>query len=606
MSIIETHTIDCVHHCNHSSKRKFDDYGSIFDDDDDYAADFLVRMKKDELKAVNSSAALAAKAPSRVSDARPESHASHARAASQSESTRSASRLQFFVRMISKGNTVVMNAFPQDTVKSIHERIETMTGIPVIEQCLIYRGKQLQWEQTLQESSVQNDANLHMVGRMRSTTHPQAWQVIDDMVSLVWRLCKGEAVHDSLKIIKGLITSYLNMAPRSDNEFATAYFNILLSSNAPAVLVMLYVSPSVSNKERADCSVKHFLNSCKTSLNKALHGQCARVVLELCSLLRRVGCDDDLYMAARSTFASLLENVAVSYCSRNGKGGILLQDICPFVRELADKLLRDLDWSMDCATNMGPSLSDMIDFTAFLTPVRNGIAKLQASKGSVKDDEKPCDELLFAEEVDNLHLIFIQLLSKMNECLRCMEECLGNKELGAGDFPYSAWSQYLSILKELYQISKLFDGAEEKFWKVLKHRRHMLCLLIVQYAKRTDDNQWILEHKGVTNFEARRHLAMMLFPELKEEYEELHEMLIDRSQLLVESFNYIRQADPEALHAGLFMEFKNEEATGPGVLREWFFLVCQAIFNPQNALFVACPNDRRRFFPNPGKFHLEL
>ena len=48
------------------------------------------------------------------------------------------------------------------------------------------------------------------------------------------------------------------------------------------------------------------------------------------------------------------------------------------------------------------------------------------------------------------------------------------------------------------------------------------------------------------------------------------------------------------------MDFTNEEATGPGVLREWFFLVCQEIFNPQNALFVACPNDRRRFFPNPG------
>lgn len=52
------------------------------------------------------------------------------------------------------------------------------------------------------------------------------------------------------------------------------------------------------------------------------------------------------------------------------------------------------------------------------------------------------------------------------------------------------------------------------------------------------------------------------------------------------------------------MEFKNEEATGPGVLREWFFLVCQALFNPQNALFVPCPNDRRRFYPNHGKFPL--
>ncbi|KAK8974049.1 hypothetical protein V6N11_064538, partial [Hibiscus sabdariffa] len=115
--------------------------------------------------------------------------------------------------------------------------------------------------------------------------------------------------------------------------------------------------------------------------------------------------------------------------------------------------------------------------------------------------------------------------------------------------------------------------------------------------------------KDVTDFESRRHLAMMMFPEVKEDYEELHEMLIDRSQILSESFEYIARADPESLHAGLFMEFKNEEATGPGVLREWFFLVCQAIFNPENALFVPCSNDRRRFFPNPASrvdpLHLE-
>ncbi|KAG6392383.1 hypothetical protein SASPL_146600 [Salvia splendens] len=50
-----------------------------------------------------------------------------------------------------------------------------------------------------------------------------------------------------------------------------------------------------------------------------------------------------------------------------------------------------------------------------------------------------------------------------------------------------------------------------------------------------------------------------------------------------------------------FLAFKNEEPTGPGVLREWVFLVCQAIFNPQKALFVACSNDHRRFYPSAGK-----
>ncbi|KAK2369436.1 protein MICRORCHIDIA [Trifolium repens] len=53
-----------------------------------------------------------------------------------------------------------------------------------------------------------------------------------------------------------------------------------------------------------------------------------------------------------------------------------------------------------------------------------------------------------------------------------------------------------------------------------------------------------MKQRYATNFETRRHLAMMIFPEVKEDYEELHEMLIDRSQLLTESFEYIARDDP--------------------------------------------------------------
>lgn len=505
----------------------------------------------------------------------------------------------------------MMQAFPEDSVKSIHERIQSMKGIPLFEQRLIYRGKQLQWEQTLAECSIQNDANLQLVGRMRSTEHPQAWQVINDMVSLVYRLCCGETVHDSLKTIKGLITSYLNMTPRIDNDSASGYFQIFMSSSAPAVLVMLYVSPYAGNKDCADSSVRHFLSSCRTTLSKALHGQCARVVLEFCKLLRRVGCQDPLYLYCRSAFGSLLETAGVSYAasaSGNVKGLVSIQDIFPFVRDLASSLLRDLDLSMVSPTAVGPLSNDVGDFSAFLMPLRTGIKEQQAVKNAMPQDKRHKD-LLLAEEIEHLHGLYIQLLNKIDQCLQKMDQNLTGREMMEGDNLYPAWSHYLSILKELYQISKLYDGAEEKLWSILTRQRSVLCLLIVRYAKRTDEHQWILEHRCVTNFESRRHLAMMMFPEVKEDYEELHEMLIDRSQLLTESFEYIARAEPESLHAGLFMEFKNEEATGPGVLREWFLLVCQAIFNPQNALFVACPNDQRRFFPNPASkvhpLHLE-
>lgn len=40
-------------------------------------------------------------------------------------------------------------------------------------------------------------------------------------------------------------------------------------------------------------------------------------------------------------------------------------------------------------------------------------------------------------------------------------------------------------------------------------------------------------------------------------------MLINRSELLT-SFRYIAKIELESMHAGLFMDLKNEKATGPG------------------------------------------
>ncbi|KAK1291513.1 E3 ubiquitin-protein ligase UPL5 [Acorus calamus] len=57
------------------------------------------------------------------------------------------------------------------------------------------------------------------------------------------------------------------------------------------------------------------------------------------------------------------------------------------------------------------------------------------------------------------------------------------------------------------------------------------------------------------------------------------------------------------LCAGILVEFENELALGPRVLREWFCQVFQELFNPGNALFIASPIDWRRFFPNPEQIH---
>ncbi|KAK9267267.1 hypothetical protein L1049_009689 [Liquidambar formosana] len=122
-------------------------------------------MRKDEPNAVHSSsnATQSAVVQARVPDVRSLSCTAFARG----QSSRSVSRLQFFVRMISEGNTLVVQANSEDTVRSLHERIQVITGIPVIEQRLIYRGKQLQWEQSLADCSIQNDAGLQLVAGCR-------------------------------------------------------------------------------------------------------------------------------------------------------------------------------------------------------------------------------------------------------------------------------------------------------------------------------------------------------------------------------------------------------------------------------------------------------
>ncbi|GLU15657.1 hypothetical protein SLE2022_321300 [Rubroshorea leprosula] len=157
-----------------SSKRKFDDCPPTFDEDDDDST-LTDRMRKDDHHhhyhdtnyhdANHSIHYPLSSAASAATDLTFDYRASCSSFPSSS-STSSSPRLQFLIRMLSEGNTIVVHANSKDTVKSLHERILVMTGIPVFEQRLI----------------------LHLVGRMRSTDHHQAWQAIENMISAVRRL----------------------------------------------------------------------------------------------------------------------------------------------------------------------------------------------------------------------------------------------------------------------------------------------------------------------------------------------------------------------------------------------------------------------------------
>ncbi|XP_047307812.1 E3 ubiquitin-protein ligase UPL5-like [Impatiens glandulifera] len=614
-----------------SSKRKLDDYGPA--DEDALSSDLVtVRMRKDESNAVDSSDKQQQNSPPlpplllqlsqlepRAFDARlPTCSSNHSPQQQQQQqdppSNHSlppvSSRIQFFVRMIPRGNTLVLHGNSDDTVKSVHQTIESITGIPLQEQRLIYSGKQLQWDQSLSQC-IEKDAGLQLVARLKSTHYPRAWQVIDDLISIICRLCKGELTSPS-RFVKSRMMEFLNITAKSHFEAAQGHLRVFISSDVPSALLMLYTSPRKGNRECAEGSIRQFLNSCRTVMPLPLQPLCAPIVLEFCKLLGRTS-HDSLYFLCRSSLGSMVERVGIggghelneivttaattttTYPGRSGT--ISMQDIFPFFKELADRLSSDLLSTMEHSAAVGLLLSDINDFIAFLLPLRTAMS-LGNNPCSIPFDEENCNLAYYSGEIRSLHDIFIDLLGKIDQCLQKMEERLAAKE--TSHLPSPGWSHYLTILKELHGISKLYRGADEHFWENMRKRKAAVRYLIVNYAKRDGDNNWFLERKEMTDFECRRHLTLLMLPELKDEYEELHEMLIDRSHLLAESFEYLAHADAEALRGGLFMEFKNEEATGPGVLREWFLLVCQAIFNPENALFVACPNDRRRFYPNPA------
>lgn len=292
--------------------------------------------------------------------------------------------LQFFVRMFS-GKTLVLQANLTDTVEMLHKKIESITGIPVMEQRLIYTGKQLQWEKTVEDCSVQNDAGLQLVGRMRSTYHPRAWWVINYMVSSICKICRNEMPNSISGLVQGKLESYMTLPlDRQNNNLGLLlykidwkkfsnkkrklindeegeedetrrdeiiskcdYCKIFMDARAPQALVMLYMSSDKQNQECAyDCNRKF------TSFLKGLEGDsiertyCATIVLGFCRLLSTPSHPDDLlFLHCRSILGTMLEKIEV--VSRpeevhssfsEGTTCISIQDVFPFFSKLALRL----------------------------------------------------------------------------------------------------------------------------------------------------------------------------------------------------------------------------------------------------------------------------
>ena len=73
---------------------------------------------------------------------------------------------QLFVKTLS-GKTVSIECEPEDKLEDVKAKIEEKEGVPVDQQRLIFAGKQLDGQKTLQECGINEGDSLSMVLRLR-------------------------------------------------------------------------------------------------------------------------------------------------------------------------------------------------------------------------------------------------------------------------------------------------------------------------------------------------------------------------------------------------------------------------------------------------------
>ncbi|PNT64825.1 hypothetical protein BRADI_4g33532v3 [Brachypodium distachyon] len=625
----------------------------------------------------------------------------------------------FFVRA-TDSKTIAVHAAWDDTVGALLAHLADCGYGRDLR--LLYKGRQLLPEATSASLCLPPDSTLHLAARLRSTPHPEAWQLASHIAATAAAATPTPTPSHSLD---GLVKEYILLASftrrRSDRSApvdtqstehcAAEYLDIFLQAGAAVALVNLYLSNSSFFRSFAERAIRCFLSTNPVSrlppgvkpvtapiphgrllsitsdhLDRPSHQlepgtrqhcfstpahvkqlydcicpgllPCPVLIAHLAAItassIRNLG--QDLLGSTPTPSQAPLRHVLPRHRIRTPSALTLLRRCC---RSSPSSVPTDIpvDPSDCCLTPAELATTATVLHLASCHPntkkgslyksccctvasvLREPLSPFNSSKSPTRVIEQvlpfarevvevvrsglasesmmvrrwmpygPMHKNLYNMEhqhgdtwVWELHEMSMNLLRRVEECLKRLEMDLSTLSSESWRVIESQplWSNRLHILAmltELDSISALFeDLAHNLRVMLLAHKAPLNAL--VRCSKRNEHLHWLVKHKDLLCFEARRNLVLMLFSEGKDDYGELHEMLIDRSYFLDEFFEYITHAKLSVLHSGLFVEFKNEETTGPGVLREWLRMVCQALFSPQQVLFSPCRNDQRRFYWN--------
>ncbi|CAN6472005.1 unnamed protein product [Victoria cruziana] len=510
-------------------------------------------------------------------------------------------QLHFFVRTFPDSRTLVLHASSGETVRSLHEKIQRRLGIPIPEQRLIYSGKQLGMEHTLAECGIERDSELNLVGRIRSTSNYRSWQLANEIVSSICRMMSDnlEVVYLQ-KTVPNLVSQFLHMHISGEATNARIeHRRVFQNSGVPLALCMLYMSSIDGNKACAEECIQMLL-ALESDEHKDTLSCYASVFLVICNQLARVARDSELYESCRHALALSLESIDVVRYWKEHFHDVdpyaMTGNLITYVKELSSKLKPD--FVADPEALLSSNLSnDLGELTAFVRPLRQAIAECVGYSGG---NSVSTQVLEGSGVMTESYMALFEVSSKFSRLLDDMDDLLVRQPAAFKKIGHEDAEKVLRLLGEIYNLSKIFVGQRDEFSLRLRTQRALLNTLVL-CVKEGDDHLWILDHKDILYVETIEHLLFAMFPDVDDEQlGEPYEMLIDRSKLLEVSYEYVGKSCSSELKRDILIGFKDEEATGPGVVREWFHLVINELFDTQRPLFTACSEDNRRFFPNPA------